>query len=47
MGYRAILEATPETVQDLELSARRRLDEAMVLYIMERHHTAIYAALRR
>ena len=29
MGYRAFLEAEPETVQDLELAARRRLDEAM------------------
>lgn len=44
MGYRAFLEATPETVQDLELAARRRLDEAMTLYIDEWPHTAIYLA---
>jgi hypothetical protein len=44
MGYRAILEASPETVQDMEMSAQQRLDEAMVLYVAERHHTAIYIA---
>ena len=44
MGYRAILEISPETVQDLEMSAQRRLDEAMALYVTERHHTAIYIA---
>lgn len=44
MGYRASLEANPETVQDLELSARRRLDEATVLYRTGRHHIAIYLA---
>lgn len=44
MGYRALLEASPETVQDLEISARRRLDEATVLYLADRPHTAIYIA---
>jgi len=44
MGYRAILESMPETVQDLELSARRRLEEATVLFRAYKHHTAIYVA---
>lgn len=44
MGYRAILEATPETVQDLELAAHRRLDEATALFVADKHHTAIYVA---
>ena len=44
MGYRAILEANPETVQDLVLSAARRLDEAMELFIATRNHAAIYVA---
>ena len=44
MGYRKTLEDNPETVQDLEISARRRLDEAMALYIEEKHHCAIYIA---
>lgn len=44
MGYRAVIEANPETVQDLELSAFRRLEEAFALCIMEKHHTAIYIA---
>jgi HEPN domain-containing protein len=44
MGYRAILEANSETVQDLELSAWRRLDEAKVLYAERRFHAAIYVA---
>jgi hypothetical protein len=43
-GYRAILEGTAESVQDLELSAQRRLDEAAVLYVENRFHTAIYLA---
>ena len=44
MGYRAVLEASPETVQDFELSAGRRLDEATTLYLSEKPHTAIYLA---
>lgn len=44
MGYRDRLEATPETVQDLELAAARRLEEAMELFLANRHHTAIYVA---
>lgn len=44
MGYRSIIETNPETVQDLELSALRRLDEAGVLYVNQKHHTAIYVA---
>lgn len=44
MGYRAVLEATPETVQDLEVSARRRLEESTALYMTEKYHTAIYIA---
>ncbi|HEY1691719.1 MAG TPA: hypothetical protein VGG39_06140 [Polyangiaceae bacterium] len=44
MSYRAFLEAHPESVQDLELSARRRLDEAATLVIDGQHHSAIYLA---
>jgi hypothetical protein len=44
MGYRAVLEASPETVQDLEVSAHRRLDEAAALFVSDRYHTAIYIA---
>jgi len=44
MGYRAVLEANPESVQDLELSAARRLDEAMELFVAKRNHAAIYVA---
>ncbi len=44
MGYRQILEANPETVQELELSAARRLEEAMELFVARRHHAAIYIA---
>ncbi len=44
MGYRAFLQANHETVQDLELSAARRLDEAMELFVAGRNHTAIYLA---
>ena len=42
MGYRSVLEATPETVQAVALSATRRLDEAMVLFGYGRYHAAIY-----
>jgi len=44
MAYRAILESRPETVQDLEVSAQRRLDEARTLRRAGKHHTAIYIA---
>jgi len=44
MGYRALLEADSETVQDLVLSASRRLAEAMTLYLDGKYHTAIYIA---
>jgi len=44
MGYRAILEANAETVQDLELSAWRRLGEAIALCRERKYHTAIYLA---
>lgn len=44
MGYRAVLEASPETVQDLEVSARRRLDEAATLYVEQEYHISIYIA---
>ena len=44
MGYRAIIEAVPETIQDLEISAYRRLDEAVALFISNQYHTAIYIA---
>jgi hypothetical protein len=44
MGYRAILEANPETVQDLEISAARRLSEATALHLADKNHTAIYIA---
>ncbi len=42
MGYRDALEATDETVQDINLAAERRLDEAMTLLTGNRYHTAIY-----
>lgn len=42
MGYRAVLEATDETVQEVSLAAVRRLDEAMTLFMYNRYHTAIY-----
>lgn len=42
MGYRAVLEATNETVQDVALAAQRRLDEASTLLTYNRYHTAIY-----
>jgi hypothetical protein len=42
MGYRHILEAQGETVQDTTLSATRRLDEALALFVQGRYHTAIY-----
>jgi hypothetical protein len=42
MGYRAVLEATSETVQEVTLAAERRLDEAMMLFSHNRYHTAIY-----
>jgi hypothetical protein len=42
MGYRAVLEATPETVQEVALAATRRLDEAMLLFGESRYHAAIY-----
>ncbi len=41
MGYRDRLESAPETVQGLELAAARRLEEAMELFLANRHHTAI------
>lgn len=44
MGYRALLTATDETVQDLEISASRRLDEANALCKSGKYHTAIYIA---
>jgi hypothetical protein len=44
MGYRDVLTLHPETVQDLELSAPRRLDEAWELWLANRPHTAIYLA---
>jgi hypothetical protein len=42
MGYRADLEQAPETVQDLALSADRRLKEATDLALTENSHSAIY-----
>jgi hypothetical protein len=44
MGYRAILEASPETVQDMEIAAQRRLEEAYILFGAGKNHTAIYIA---
>jgi hypothetical protein len=44
MAYRALLQATDETVQDVTLSATRRLDEAEQLLYGGRHHSAIYLA---
>ncbi|HEY6459605.1 MAG TPA: hypothetical protein VIY73_05615, partial [Polyangiaceae bacterium] len=44
MTYRAVLQAHAESIQDLELSARRRLDEAATLVIDGQYHTAIYLA---
>lgn len=42
MGYRTVLEATDETVQEVTLAAERRLDEAATLLTHNRYHTAIY-----
>lgn len=44
MSYRARLQATQESVQDLTLAAQHRLDEAEQLLYAARHHTAIYLA---
>lgn len=44
MGYRARLESSPETVQEIELAAACRLNEAMELFLARRNHTAIYVA---
>jgi len=44
MAYRAQLQATQESVQDMALSAQRRLDEAEQLLYVGRHHTSIYLA---
>jgi len=43
-SYRATLEENDETVQDLELSASRRLEEANILNINGKYHIAIYLA---
>lgn len=37
MSYRAVLQVNPESVQDLEVSARRRLDEAAFLLMDGQH----------
>jgi hypothetical protein len=42
MGYRSVLEATTEAIQDLELSAHRRLREATELFVSNQNHSAIY-----
>lgn len=42
MGYRSILESTPEAIQDLALSAHRRLREATELFVSNQNHSAIY-----
>ena len=44
MGYRAVLQASPETVQDLEISALYRLTDAKALHDARRYHAAIYVA---
>jgi hypothetical protein len=44
MAYRARLQSTYESVQDIALSAERRLDEAEQLLYKGRHHTSIYLA---
>ena len=44
MSYRAVLQVNPESVQDLEVSARRRLDEAAFLLMDGQHHSSIYLA---
>jgi hypothetical protein len=44
MGYKDVLRASNETVQDLEASAKRRLEEAAALYIIGEYHIAIYIA---
>jgi len=44
MGYRSVLESTAEAINDLELSAHRRLEEATELYVAKRNHSAIYLA---
>jgi hypothetical protein len=42
MGYRAVLDATPETVQEINLSAERRLRESLELFVHNHPHSAIY-----
>jgi hypothetical protein len=42
MGYRSVLEASVESVQDTTLAATRRLDEAIALFVQGRYHAAIY-----
>jgi hypothetical protein len=44
MAYRTQLQATHESVQDVALSADRRLDEAEQLLYAGRHHASIYLA---
>ena len=44
MGYWALIAASDETVQDLELAATRRLDEAWILHGADSYHSAIYLA---
>ena len=34
----------PETIQELDISAARRLEEAMELFLDGRYHSAIYLA---
>jgi hypothetical protein len=42
MGYRSALQSTPEAIQDLALSAHRRLREARHLLGVNQNHSAIY-----
>jgi hypothetical protein len=44
VSYRAFLQRSQESVQDLELSAQRRLHEAWTLAVEGKNHTAIYLA---
>jgi len=42
MGYRAVLEVTQETVQDVALAAQQRFNEASTLLTHNHYHSAIY-----
>jgi hypothetical protein len=44
MSYRAVIKGSSESVQDMTLSAERRLEEAESLLFADRPHSAVYLA---